>query len=198
LKEGQPEQATTTKWCDSKDPVMRKLKVFQAQLGFYDTVVAAPTQAAALRAWGTHQNLFTDGQARLTDDADAIKVALEHPETPLRRAVGSTDKFAVEPTSLPKIPDAPKKKVVAKAKPYAEPPPPEKPQADRGDLDAAEAALKALDEQRKREEANFRQKQETLEAARNAAQDAYVANRKSATAKVIERRQAYRRAGGTD
>jgi hypothetical protein len=37
-------------------------KVFQAQFGFYDTVVAAPSQVAALRAWGIHQNLFAGGQ----------------------------------------------------------------------------------------------------------------------------------------
>ena len=33
----------------------RKLKVFQTQFGFFDTVLAAPSQAAALRAWGTHR-----------------------------------------------------------------------------------------------------------------------------------------------
>jgi hypothetical protein len=32
-----------------------KLKVFQAQFGFYDTVVTAPSQAAALCAWGVSQ-----------------------------------------------------------------------------------------------------------------------------------------------
>ena len=29
----------------------RKLKVFQAQFGFYDTVVAAASHTAGLRAW---------------------------------------------------------------------------------------------------------------------------------------------------
>ena len=40
----------------------RKLKVFQAQFGFYDTIVAAPSQAAALRACG-----FTAGEQVLVD-----------------------------------------------------------------------------------------------------------------------------------
>lgn len=44
--------------------VWKSLKVFQAQFDFYDVVVAAPSQAAALRAWGVHQKLFTDGMAR--------------------------------------------------------------------------------------------------------------------------------------
>ena len=82
----------------------RKLKVFQAQFGFYDTIVAAPSQAAALRAWGTHQNLFANGDAKVTTDEAAVAAATAYPETPLRRAVGSSDPFALEPTSLPKVP----------------------------------------------------------------------------------------------
>jgi hypothetical protein len=65
----------------------RKLMVFQSQFGFYDTVVAASSQAAALRAWGTHQNLLP-AAARVTTDEAAMAAALDHPEVPLRRAVG--------------------------------------------------------------------------------------------------------------
>ena len=32
----------------------RALKVFQTQIGFYELIVAPPSQAAALRAWGCH------------------------------------------------------------------------------------------------------------------------------------------------
>jgi hypothetical protein len=72
-------------------PKARKLKVFQAQFGFYDTVVAAPSQAAALRAWGTRQNLFASGDAKVVTDEAAVAAATAQPETPLRRAIGSTD-----------------------------------------------------------------------------------------------------------
>ena len=175
-----------------------KLKVFQAQFGFYDTVVAAPSQAAALRAWGTHQNLFADGQARVTTDEAAVRAAFAHPETPLRRAVGSNDAFELEPASLPKIPDAPKRAETATspAKSAAEAPP--KPPADRSKLDAAEAALRRLDEDRKSEEANLRRRQDELDAEIAAAQDAYVRDRKAATAAVVDARKAYRKAGGAD
>ena len=175
----------------------RKLKVFQAQFGFYDTVVAAPSQAAALRAWGVNQNLFASGEAKLTTDEAAISAATAHPETPLRRAVGSSDPFALEPTSLPNVPDAPKKtaaKPAAKAKPAA----PARPPADRSKLDAAEKALGELDETRKREEADFRREAEDLETRRAAAQTVYVEARRAATAKVVDARTAYRRAGGAD
>jgi hypothetical protein len=175
----------------------KHLKVFQAQLGFYDTVVAAPSQAAALRAWGIHQNLFADGQARATEDARAVEAALAHPETPLIRAVGSKDAFAVQAASLPVVPDAPKSrkaKPAAKAKLAA----PARPPADRAALDAAEKALRKLDEARKREEGDLRSRQEELDQEARAAQAAYVKRRKAATGKIVEARQVYCKAGGAD
>jgi len=180
----------------AKAPV-RRLKVFQAQFGFYDSVVAAPSQAAALRAWGVHQNLFADGRAQITEDGQAVEAALAHPETPLRRAVGSTDPFALEPTGLPKVPDAPRRpaaKPAPKAKAAARPKPP----ADRSALNAAEAKLRKLDEARKREEADFRRREAEIQAAREAAQTRYVEGRKAATAAVVAARTAYRKAGGAD
>jgi hypothetical protein len=36
----------------------RRLKVFQAHLGFYDTIVAAPSQKAALEARGASSRKF--------------------------------------------------------------------------------------------------------------------------------------------
>jgi len=175
----------------------RKLKVFQAQFGFYDTVVAAASQAAALKAWGTHQNLFASGEAKITTDEAAITAALAHPNTPLRRAVGSAAPFALEPTSLPKVPNAPKKAIVLQpAKKKSEPrdrlPP------DRSKLDAAEKAVRELDARRKAEEADFRREQDELDSRREAAQGAYVDARKSAAAKVVEARTTYRKAGGND
>jgi hypothetical protein len=174
------------------------LKVFQAQFGFYDSVVAASSQVAALRAWGTHQNLFADGQARVTTDAAAVKAALAHPETPLRRAVGSNDGFELKPANLPKIPDAPKR-----AEKTASPAPSKtkelpNPPADRSKLDAAEAALRAVDEDRKREEAALRRRRDELDAEIAGAQSAYVQYRRTATAAIVEARKDYRKAGGTD
>jgi hypothetical protein len=173
----------------------RKLKVFQAQFGFYDTVVAAASQAAALRAWGTRQNLFASGEATITTDEAAIAAATAHPETPLRRAVGSTEPFVLEPTSLPKVPDAPKRptaRAAVKTKSAA----PARPPADRSKLDSAENALGQLDERRKREEADIRREEEDLETRKSEAQAAYVEARKAATAKVVDARTAYRDAGG--
>ena len=174
---------------------VRRLKVFQAQFGFYDTVVATTSQAAALRAWGVHQDLFASGQAAVTHDAEAIKAALANPEVPLRRAVGSLDPFVLEPSGLPKAPDIPGRKA-AKARARAERP--ARPPPDRRTLTAAEAALRDLDELCKRKEAEFRRQQEQLDAAREAWRADYLARRMAATTAVVEARQTYRKAGGTD
>src|ERR1700760_2908350 len=88
----------------------RRLKVFQAQFGFHDSVVAAPSQAAALRAWGVRQNLFAEGQARIAEDPKAVEAALAHPEVLLRRAVGTKAAFELMPSALPPVPDAPGRK----------------------------------------------------------------------------------------
>lgn len=175
----------------------RKLKVFQAQFGFYDTVVAAASQAAALRAWGTHQNLFASGEARVTTDKAAVAAAMAQPEIVLKRAVGSQGAFEVDPRSLPEVPDAPKKAAPRAAKP-SKPERAAAPVADRRDLDQAEAALHAVDGDRKAEEARLRERQAALDADKETAQAAYVDARKAATARVVKAREAYREAGGRD
>lgn len=174
----------------------RRLKVFTASLGFYETVVAVPSRAAALRAWGSHQDLFASGLARETDDPALTAAALAQPDTVLKRATGSSDRFAVEAMSLPKVPPEPKlPRLKTSPKPTSKPDPPRKP-ADRGALDAAEAKLAKVDAARKREEAELRSREEALDDARRKAQAAYVLARKAATARVVEARKAYRDDGG--
>src|SRR3954469_5018962 len=87
----------------------RPLKVFQAHLGFYDTVVAAPSRAAALKAWGSRQNLFRDGSAKEAQDRQAVAAARAKPGVVLRRPAGSNAAFGENP-ELPKIPSLPKTK----------------------------------------------------------------------------------------
>ncbi len=171
----------------------RKLKVYQAPFGFHESVVAASSQAAALRAWGSHQNLFADGSAKVATDEAAIEAALAHPETPLRRAVGSNDPFQLEAKSLPKVPKAEKPKPEKPAKKSAKPVPPP---ADRTQLDQAEQRLRDLADKRRREEDRFKRRLENIQAEQAEAQRAYVAERKAADAAVETARKAYRKAGG--
>ncbi|WP_300578430.1 hypothetical protein [Phenylobacterium sp.] len=193
----------------------RKLKVFQAQIGFYDTVVATTSQPAALRAWGLRQDLFASGHARLADDPQAIEAARAHPETPLKRAVGSTDAFAVEAAHLPEVPAAaarrkartagstkastkapPKTRPAKSAPPKAKPRP--KPKPDRRPLEAAEDRLGAIEAERQEEEAAFARRRASLEKEISQAKAAFARSRKAAAADVAQALAAYRKAGGED
>ena len=173
-------------------PRARKLKVFQAQLGFFDSVVAAPSKAAALRAWGTHQDLFASGDARIATDKAAVAAAIEHPETPLARAIGTDDPFQLQPSGSSRGPRASKKEAGRSGK--AEPP---EARPDRSELDAAKSALARLDQTRRREEADLEREQEDLDVRRSAARETYAEARKTAAAALAAARAAYRAAGGT-
>jgi len=74
----------------------RKLKVFRAHLGFYDTIVAAPSQKAALEAWGAGANEFHQGFAAQTEDPDLVAAAREKPGIVLRRQFGTKGPFKSE------------------------------------------------------------------------------------------------------
>jgi hypothetical protein len=181
----------------------RRLKVFAASLGFYDSVVAAASQGAALEAWGVRQNLFAEGQARVESDPKAVAAALAHPGQPLHRPMGSDEPYALEPGALPKVPAGPKKTPApAKTAPTDRPPPkaakPPPPPADRGDLDAAEAALRGLDHDRTAEEAAFARRREALDTEEVKAQADYVAARRDRKQAVEKARAAYAKAGGRD
>ena len=79
----------------------RPLKVFRTHLGFFDTVVATPSRAAALKAWGLSADEFRKGFAGETRDPQAVRAALEQPGTVLYRVYGSADDFSAR-RALPK------------------------------------------------------------------------------------------------
>ena len=174
----------------------RELKVFQTSSGFTDSVIAAPSKAAALRAWGSHQDLFAQGFAKPATDEAAIKAALAHPETPLFRAVGSDDPFEIRARSLPKIPDLPKTRTTAPA--HQVKARKEEPAPDQSALNLAEAALKRLNEARAQEEAEFSRRWDALHRQQDEARRNHLQARKQAEAAVADAKAAYRRAGGRD
>jgi colicin import membrane protein len=80
----------------------RKLKVYQTSQGFYDLAIAAPSMAAALRAWGANPDLFQQGFARQSEDEQVIAAAMAQPGVVLRRPVGSSKRFQ-EHAELPTV-----------------------------------------------------------------------------------------------
>lgn len=57
----------------------RKLKVFRTAAGFNDAYVAAPSQKAALAAWGASGNLFAQGTAEEVTDEALMAAPLSKP-----------------------------------------------------------------------------------------------------------------------
>ena len=107
-----------------------KLKVFRTPIGFHDAYVAAPSQKAALTAWGADVNLFARGAAEVVTDPALTAEPLARPGEVVRKARGSIDDhLAALPASKPR------------PTPSATPTRKTPPRPSRKSLDAAEAAL---------------------------------------------------------
>ena len=68
-----------------------KLKVFRTPIGFHDAYVAAPSQKAALEAWGSDHNLFARGEAELVDDPALTAEPLARPGEVIKRLRGTAE-----------------------------------------------------------------------------------------------------------
>jgi colicin import membrane protein len=137
----------------------RKLKTYTTSAGFFDLAVAAPSMKAALEAWGSKNNLFQHGFAKVSEDPKIVAATMAHPGVVLRRPVGSDGAFgehAKLPTDLP-VGDtkrAPAKRPAKKREPATE----------AVDDKTARAAARAFekeqarrDSERRKEEAKRRQ-----------------------------------------
>ena len=67
----------------------RQLKVYCTPIGFHDAYVAAPSQKAALAAWGTETNLFSRGMAAVVTVPALTKEPLAKPGRVIKRARGT-------------------------------------------------------------------------------------------------------------
>lgn len=67
----------------------RKMKVYRTPTGFHDAYVAAPSQKAALQAWGADANLFARGVAEVVTDPKLTKEPLSQPGVIVRKARGT-------------------------------------------------------------------------------------------------------------
>lgn len=83
----------------------QKLKVYRTPAGFYDAYVAAPSQKAALRAWGSDGDLFARGLAEIVTDPALSAEPLASPGVVVRHSRGTTaEQIAAmpEPEAKPK------------------------------------------------------------------------------------------------
>ena len=154
---------------------MPKLKVYRTPIGFHDAYVAAPSQKAALQAWGSDADLFARGIAEIVTDEELSAEPLNSPGMVIRKLRGTADEqLAV------KIPDrakassrddkdekpAPKRRSRPAKQPTASKKPPRPPQPDRAALDAAEKGVEDAKARQDQEDRNLRKRQEALEQER--------------------------------
>jgi hypothetical protein len=64
------------------------LKVYRVPVGFHDAYVAAPSQKAALEAWGSDSNLFAQGITEQVSDPELMKEALDRPGEVIKKLRG--------------------------------------------------------------------------------------------------------------
>lgn len=126
----------------------RQLKVYRTPIGFHDAYVAAPSQKAALAAWGSAKDLFARGAAELVTDPALTAAPLATPGVVVKLSRGTAaEQIAALPPSRPKRRGAepvdegeaaPARRAPAPAR---APAPPPMPKPSRQGLEKAEQAL---------------------------------------------------------
>lgn len=164
----------------------RKLKTYTTSAGFFDLAIAAPSMKAALEAWGSKNNLFQHGFAKVSDDPKIVAATMARPGVVLRRPVGSNGAFSEHaelPTDLP-VGNA--KRAPAKPSPKKREPP-TKAVDDKTAREAARAfekEQKRRDSERRRDEARQQQERERRERAITAAEAALEQARRNHEARL--------------
>ena len=124
----------------------KKLKVYRTAAGFHDAYVAAPSQKAALEAWGSDHNLFARGVAEIVTDEKLTAEPLANPGKVIKRLRGTAEE---QMAALPERKPAAKPKLKTSNAPA--PPKPRPPRPSRRELDANEEALLDMEARHQRE-----------------------------------------------
>ncbi len=176
-----------------------KLKVYRTPIGFHDAYIAAPSQKAALEAWGSDANLFARGLAEVVTDEALMREPLEHPGKIIKRLRGSKDEhLAAFPAGGPKqrrdeaesvLSTRPPGRVAfskaSPAKPKSKP----GPRPSREALEVAERELEVLEKRQRDEDQTQRNREQELQRARRDLEHAHARDRTAAEKKVEQERR---------
>jgi hypothetical protein len=168
---------------------MARLKVYRTAIGFHDAYVAAPSQKAALAAWGTDKDLFARGAAEVVTDPALGAELLATPGIVLRRVRGTA---AEQIAALGATPRTVAKSVRAASptrQPRARPTKPPRPGRDL--LDIAESALDQQARRHAEARAALAEEARELAARKRAMIAQQAAELAAARARVKRERQAY-------
>jgi len=129
----------------------QKLKVYRTVAGFNDAYVAAPSQKAALEAWGSDRDLFARGIAELVTDPALTAEPLASPGVVVKHSRGTTaEQIKAMPDPEPQRQQAESSdrskasKRSVRSKPAAPSKPAPKPKPSRAKLEAAEAKVETV------------------------------------------------------
>jgi colicin import membrane protein len=167
----------------------RKLKTYTTSAGFFDLAVAAPSMKAALEAWGSKNNLFQHGFAKVSEDPKIVAATMAHPGVVLRRPVGSNGAFSEHaklPTDLPVSSSKEGDRKRAPAKRSAKQP---EPPAEAVDDKTARAAARAFEKEQKRRDSE-RRKEETKRRQEHARRERAIAAAEAALEQARQDHQA--------
>jgi hypothetical protein len=165
---------------------MAKLKVYRTPAGFHDAYVAAPSQKAALEAWGSSANLFTRGLAEIVTDPELTRAPLATPGEVIRLMRTAPDEPAAPPE---KRRAGTTKAAPPQSKPAPRPEP--KPKPSRAALDDAEAWLDAAAARHAAERQALKREEEALAAKRRALDKAQAEERAALDRTRIKARDDY-------
>ncbi|MFW2831704.1 hypothetical protein [Sphingomonas sp. ID0503] len=170
----------------------QKLKVYRTPIGFHDAYVAAPSQKAALEAWGSDANLFTRGVAELVSDEALTKEPLASPGKVIKRLRGTADE---QNAALRSGRDGGRSRTKKRGDDPEEPPTERKakpkPRPSRAALDEAEQALDALLKAQRREDADLLERQRAFDLERKRITQEHERARKTAEKHVETARKAH-------
>ena len=170
-----------------------KLKVYRTPIGFHDAYVAAPSQKAALAAWGSDANLFARGVAEEVTDPALLAEPLSQPGKVIKRLRGSVaEQFAALPPDAPKTDRSASRPAATSARPPARKVPAPKP--DRAALTDAEQALATAQERQRDENKALAEREAELARERRVLADRQKAEATELEAAVEQARAAYDRA----
>jgi hypothetical protein len=172
----------------------RKLRVFRTAVGFRDAYVAAPSRAAALRAWGTQKDLFARGSAEEVTDPALASDALSNPGEVVYRTRGGLEEQVAALGKLPRrkarrtASAKTGKDIAAPAPPPRKPP---RPRPSRADVESAEHALTVLEQEQQKAEQDLRKRELALTAERKASEARFARQFEHLQARRREARDAY-------
>lgn len=164
-----------------------KLKVFRTPIGFHDAFVAAPSQKAALEAWGSDSNLFAQGVAEQVTDPALTKVPLENPGQVVKvlRGTRAEQLAALGRQKPPRRSQPAKAEVVPKAR-IRKP--------SRSGLEKAEQALARLEARQSKQVAALERQRRELDRRLGELRRRHERERDEAKERVEDERASYERA----